>query len=113
MLFDRSTSNIFQHVSLLTNLMHLDILGFDTMSDASLLHVDFERHKLQALQTLRIDSKRVHLGENIFGLLQLPSLRQVWLADSILHEPCDTCPERFAALIYKFARLRPEVKLQL
>lgn len=82
------------------------------MNEAYLLHVKFDWPKLQALRSLFIDSKRLHLHHNIFGLLQLPNLQQVWLADSIVHAPCDTCTELFAALIYKFAVLRPEVKIE-
>lgn len=111
MQFDHSSGNIFQHVSLLTNLTYLDISGFDTKSKAYLLHVEFEwLLKLQALRKLFIDSKRIYLGESIFDLLHLPKLEQIWFARCIVHGT-DTCTERFAALIYKFAMLRPEVRL--
>ena len=69
MQFDLSSGNIFQHVSLLTNLTFLDISGFDTLNEAYLLHVKFDWPKLQALRSLFIDSKRLHLHHNIFGLL--------------------------------------------
>ena len=110
MIFDHSSGDIFQHVSLLTNLTYLDISGFDTKSKANVLHVEFEWLKLQALRKLFIDLKRIYLSESIFDLLRLPKLHQVCFAHSIVHGP-DTCTERFAALIYKFAKLRPEVKL--
>ena len=111
MYFDHSSGDVLQHVSLLTNLTCLGIGGVDAMNETCLLYVDVEWHKLQALRKLSMETKTLHLGENIFGLLQLPKLQKVLFEDCIVHAYGPSDIGRFAALIYKFARLRPEVEL--
>lgn len=107
--FDHGRGDILQHVSLLTKLTYLDISGFDAMDEAYLLYVDIEWHKLRELRKLLIETKRLCLDHTVSGLLLLPKLQSVSFADSTVHGPDAT--SSFAALIYKFARLRPQVKL--
>ena len=113
--FDHARDDILQHVSLLTKLTYLEVSGIDidvmdiVEDETCLLHVDIEWHKLQALRRLLIDFKRVRLGENVLGLLQLPNLQEFSFVGSAVASLEDTF--WFAALIYRFARLRPQVKI--
>ena len=106
--FDDGSADILHCLSALTKLTYLHIEGFDDPGDACPLDLDFEWRKLQALHKLSIKSRRLRLGENMFGLLQLSKLQEVSLAGNVVHSPSDI--DWFATLIYKFARLRPEVK---
>ena len=112
MRFDQSNSNVFQHISLLTKLTYLAISGFgtDAVGEVHVLHVDFEWHRLQALQKLVLGMKRLHLSDNISVLLQLPELQEVSFVNSTFHGLDDT--SCFAALVYQFARSRPLVQLR-
>lgn len=107
--FDHGNGTILQYVAMLTKLTYLYITGFDEPNEAHLLDTNVEWHKLQALCKLFIVSKRLSFGDNIYGLVNLPRLQIVSFAGSMVHGPRDV--NCLAALIYKFARLRPQVKL--
>ena len=109
--FDHGPDDILQHVLLLTKLTYLEVSGVDAMVDVCPLQVDLEWHKLQALCKLFIDMKRLRLGKDVLGLLQLPKLQEVSFADSTVSSLEDTY--WFAALIYRLARLRPQVTVEL
>lgn len=79
------------------------------MDEVHLLHVDFEWHRLQALQQLVLGMKTLCLSENISGLLQLRELQEDSFVDSTFRGHDDT--SCFAALVYQFARFRPHVQL--
>ena len=105
---DRSRGQVLQDVLSLTRLTRLDILG---LSDSlnKVLDLNIEWHRLQALQELSLCKCRLHLGHDVAGLLQLHHLRHISFAESTIDSPDDD--ECFAALMYNFARLRPQVKL--
>ena len=110
MSFEYSDGNVLQHASLLTKLTCLDIVKLvEDPDQTSVLDVDIQWHRLQALQDLTIEGFGLRLGGGISRLLQLPCLRQVSFAGSTTHGPDDT--ECFAALVYSFAKLCPHVKL--
>ena len=107
--FDQNHGSVFHHLSTLTKLTHWDIYGYDDLDEAPVFHVDFEWHKLQALQYLSLESKKLSFGRNICGLLRLPQLQQCSFAGSATCGSYDA--NCLAALVYSFARLRPQVKL--
>ena len=108
MSFNAGNADMLQHVSMLTKLTCLDITGFEMCILDQLLDVNVKWHKLQALSELFIHHKRLLLGDNFHGLLQLPKLQEVSFKGSFVHGSSDiNC---FDALISEFTRLRPHVK---
>ena len=102
----------FEHVSLLTKLTRLQILGLPThgwIDELPVANLDIEWHRLRALQDLFTCHVRLQLGQGTIGLLQLQDLRHNSFAGSLVH--CDKDHGYFAALMQNFARLCPEVKL--
>ncbi|KAL3152700.1 hypothetical protein ABBQ38_012293 [Trebouxia sp. C0009 RCD-2024] len=98
--------------SCLTNLTHLKIYATSRLSDDEdpVLNIDAPWDRLQALQILSICDFRLQLGAGlgVGGLLQLPHLREMSLHGSTVGESDSEC---FAALMYNFARLLPQVQV--
>ena len=107
MSFNHGNAAILQHVSMLTRLTFLDITGFVGLN--AWLDMDVDWRTLQALRKLFIHNKILCLGDQIYGLLHLPNLQEVSFKGCVLDSPDDT--NCFDALISKFARLRPQVRL--
>lgn len=99
-----SYGRVLQDALLLTRLTHLDILGLRDFVGEMDVNIDWCR--LPALQEVSICNHRLHLGQSVGWLLRLPHLRLISFAGSTQDD--DEC---FAALMYGFARNRPQVKL--
>lgn len=104
--FHRSQVRMLQHVSPLTNLTCLAVVGL-SVNDRPLVSLDIEWQRLQALQELSICTVRAELGHVPAGLLLLQHLRQISFAGSVVHG----ANRYFAALIQQFAGVRPQVNL--
>lgn len=103
-----SLDSVLQHALVLTQLTRFHISAPDEYQ-TSMLDIDMEWHRLQALQDLSINKFTVNFGPGVAGLLQLQNLKQVSFAGSrTLGEDENEC---LCALVFNLARLRPQVKL--
>lgn len=99
---------VVQHASLLTQLTQFNISARPEY-ETSVLDIDMNWHRLQALQKLSIHRFTMNRGPGVAGLLQLQDLRQVSFAGSRTLGEQDN--QWLCALIYNLAKQRPEVKL--
>ena len=98
-----------QHVLLLTNLTCLKVLGQPNWAHTlPFVDLDIEWHRLQALQELCICQTVLQPGKGCASLLQLHCLRQISLTRNTFY--CEKDCADFAALMYFFNGLRPQVK---
>lgn len=106
-----SPINVVQHVSVLTKLTRLIVLGQPDSVSEELpgADINIEWFRLQAMQELSICQVRLKLGQGVAGLLQLHCLKQISFAGSTFLTEKDR--GYFDALMHILAELRPQVKL--
>lgn len=104
-------------LSALTRLTELYLQGWlylrHDVHEVSPVSFDFGWHSLQLLQRLHVSDMCIFFGSETLQLLKLENLRCVTFRNIATDESDSDCNSiaHFAALAYKFAKQRPEVKL--